>query len=476
MTKNPTSDPTSEPNSRDEIRQILLAPAFLTVTVSTFCFWMAVFAHTPLIPLYMSDLGHSESTIGVVFGSGAAGALIARLAIGWMVDRYGERLFMLVGAGIWLVTAPLIPATESTWLITVVWLVKGAGLAIFTTASGGWAGKYGPDRLRGRTMSYYGAANFVAAIVSPAAAVALARATDYSTAFLVTGVTALLACGGALVPASTTPAAGPAGGADEPRPAWWRQAVERSALATGLIGAAVAAAFTAFNVYVPLRVDELGDFNPGLVLSVYGATTIVILPLVGRSYDQLGRSAVLLPALLSLAAGLVTLSIVTRPAEIVAAAVLVGVGVGAGMPALTAWTAERADVSQRANAQGTFWTVYEIGLFLGSLAMGAMFAPIGYGAFAVMAGLILFAAAVYALAWGPLRRGRAAAAERRADHSDQPDDARRPDHPDQPDHRDHPDDADQRDHPDHRDQPDDRALADRLAGAERTEAKEERNG
>ncbi|KIH99129.1 hypothetical protein LP52_09140, partial [Streptomonospora alba] len=180
-------------------RDVLLAPRFLVVTLATFAFWMSVFAHTPLIPLYLEGLGYRESVIGVVFGSGAVAALAARLALGWMIDRYGERLFLLAGGLLWVVTAPVIPSTENLPAITAVWLVKGAGLAIFTTAAGGWAGKYGPDSLRGQTMSYFGAANFAAAVLSPALAVAVAESSSYLVAFLATGATAALACCAALV-------------------------------------------------------------------------------------------------------------------------------------------------------------------------------------------------------------------------------------------------------------------------------------
>ncbi|KIH98031.1 hypothetical protein LP52_15000, partial [Streptomonospora alba] len=184
---------------------------------------------------------------------------------------------------------------------------------------------------------------------------------------------------------------------------WWQQAIERRAVVPGLIGAAIAGAFSAFSVYMPLRVSEVSAFNPGLVLSVYAATTLLLLPVVGRSYDRFGRSWVLVPALLSLAAGLAVLSAVVHPAAIVGAAVLVGAGIGGGVPGLTAWTADRVDVDRRAGAQGTFWTVYEIGLFAGSLSMGLMFASLRYGGFAVVAAVIAAAAGAYVLA---LRSGR----------------------------------------------------------------------
>lgn len=101
-------------------RQLLLAPPFLIVTGATFAFWMTVFAHSPLLPLYLAEIGYSGSVIGVVFGSAALAALLTRVATGWMIDRYGERPFLLVGALLWVVTAPVIPMSDSLAIIVVV--------------------------------------------------------------------------------------------------------------------------------------------------------------------------------------------------------------------------------------------------------------------------------------------------------------------------------------------------------------------
>lgn len=180
---------------------------------------------------------------------------------------------------------------------------------------------------------------------------------------------------------------------------WWQQAVEARAIVPGVLGAAVAVGFSAFTVYVPLRAVEVGEVNPGLGLSVYAVATIVVLPFVGRTYDRLGRSAVILPGLLSCVTGLAILAFATSTPLMLAACVLVGVGVGSTVPALTAWTANRVVQARRAVASGTFWTIYEIGLFGGSALMGLLFAIVRYSGFVVLAGVIAVIAIGYGLGW-----------------------------------------------------------------------------
>lgn len=173
--------------------------------------------------------------------------------------------------------------------------------------------------------------------------------------------------------------------------------MERRALAPRILGAALAIGFSAFTVYVPLRTAELEGINPGLGLSVYAVATIAVLPLVGRTYDRWGRSAVILPGLSCCAVGLAVLAVVTTTTPL-AACVLMGVGVGSVAPALTAWTANRVVPSRRAVAAGTYWTLYEIGLLGGSAVMGLLFADLRYHAFLVVAGVIAVGAVAYGLA------------------------------------------------------------------------------
>ncbi|WP_317493601.1 MFS transporter [Haloechinothrix sp. LS1_15] len=359
---------------------------FQLMWLGTLGFWLVVFAHVPLLPLYLDEIGYSAGTIGLVYGSAALLALVTRIACGWAVDLYGERWFLLAGAALWIVTTPVPPFTTSLVIIELSWLVKGIGLGMFTTAAGGWVGRYARAAERGVAMGWWGTAMFTAWIVAPAGVVLVRDVSGYVGAFTAAAIVALLAGLAGFVPSTVHGgrAATPAG----PR---WQSLIAPRAIEPGLFGLVVGVASAGFTVFVPLTVEHAGLGQPGIYLSVYAGAGIIARLLAGPISDRHGRGGVILAGFVVCAAGMAVLGTADTHLQAGVAAVLFGAGMGATSPALLAWNADRSAAAQRGVATSTYFSLHEIGLFGGAWLVGVALGIAGIWAFHAVAVLLLVA-------------------------------------------------------------------------------------
>jgi MFS family permease len=368
---------------------VLRDPWYLLMCLATLAFWFSVFMHAPLIPLYLDEVGSPAALIGFVYGIGALGALCGRFVIGWAVDRYGERWFLLAGAGIWCATAMWTPMTESALWIAIGWIVKGVGLATFHTAAISWVSRYVPDDQRGRGMGWWATTNALASIAAPLVAVLVMEAHGYSAAFALSMVASGIACLGALAKSTVQP------GAIRKATSRLGVFIERSALEPGVIGFLIGMVSSAFVAFVPLLAADAGRINPGLFLAVYAGASIAARPVFGTLSDRWNRSAVIAPSLLIIAIGAAAMYSGGGSPLTLAGAALLGIGVGGSGPALLAWTGDRVPPERRGVASGTYYSLFELGLFVGAGAMGPAIAWLDTRAFLLWGALVAVAAVVF---------------------------------------------------------------------------------
>lgn len=383
------SRPTPDPQA-DRV----VTPAFVTICLATLAFWVSVFAHLPLLPLYMQEVGFREDLIGLVYGLGALTALVGRVGCGWAIDRWGARWFLIVGGLLWAVASPPMAMTTSAATLLSLWLLKGFALGIYTTASISYITKTAPPERRGSAVGWWGATNSAAAAIGPAAGAWVLEAYGFLPAFAAAGALGVLSAAAGFAPDFVT-------GKVVQR----IQLYVRPALTPGGIGAIVGFATSAFAIFAPLRAQEIGMGNVGLYLSVYAVAMIAGRLVFGPLSDRVGRGAAILPSIGLMTAGMALIGFLEQMPAALVVPVLFGLGVGGAMPGLLAWTADRVPPLQRGVANSTFYSVYEIGLFLGAAVVGQVLEQTGFTGFVGVAVVLLVGAVWYVAVVQGVRRG-----------------------------------------------------------------------
>jgi MFS family permease len=363
---------------------------FVLIWLGTFCFWASVSALATVYPLYMDSYGFDAATIGLVTGSAALGGLLGRPFLGWAVDRWGTRVFLVMGGAIWFLTAPLAAMITSSTALFILRLVQGVGGGMYTAAALGYVGYVTPWLRRGRMISWWDTSGSAANLVVPLLAAALFVSLGFLPAFWFGGFMGLLSAILALFLPNVVP------GENAPGSALKFRFFTRSALGPGVFSAAAGAAAGGVIVLSPLLGDELGLANVGIFAMMFSLGSLVVRPIAGPVSDQRGRAWVIFPGFVLITISVVLLGLWVSPWTGYLVPFVFGVGMGSVVPGLMALSVDGSRAEERGTAGNTYFTFWEIGIFLGSYLQGWLLDTAGMHGYLVTAGFLLLTLVAFA--------------------------------------------------------------------------------
>ncbi len=366
---------------------------YLLNLVATFAFWFNVDFLLLALPLYMREEGFAASSIGLVFGAAAPGAIVARLLSGRAIDRSGGRLFLLGGAAAWAIGSGAMAFTVSLPVLFGLRLLQGAGLGVFTTASLAYVSYTVTPQQQEKALGWWAAATPTMATLAPVAAALTLNSFGFTAAFFTASIAGLTAFVASLLLPSLT-------NRETNRSPSSASAVKRKpyvpeAILPGLFGGSVAVASGSFAAFAPLLARERGFENVGLFLTLSALGSILVRFVAGPLAEHKGRNWTVAPGLAIASFALILLGVTSQRYGLFIAPFLFGIGTGAAMPGLLAWAVARSGQEERATAGGTFYAFFEVGLFLGPPVLGVLVERLGFVAFSVPAVLLATALIAY---------------------------------------------------------------------------------
>ncbi len=364
----------------------LYTKPFILAAAANFLFFTNLNAYT-LLPLYIQQLGGREGQLGTIMAMYSVGAILCQPAIGPLVDRFGRKPFLVLGAT--LVTAASITFLFSTrlgWHFYVLRFAQGAAFACFMTSNLTLLADLAPASRRAEAVGVFGVSGLVTIALAPAAGEAMLRAYDFRALF---GATLLLAVATLAVCLVT----------DVPRPmavesphrlgaGFWRgfTPVILSGFQFGLANSVV-------FVFLPPYARHAGLARVAPFYVVYTAMAVAVRFLGGRLADHLERRQVILPSLIGLSIGVMLFSILQSTWMLVLIACINGTAQGFVYPATSAMAFDRAPSGARGRALAVFNTAVLAGVTTGSVGFGWFAEAVGYRMAFVAIGLCLAAGA-----------------------------------------------------------------------------------
>lgn len=340
---------------------------FLVTWVNRFSFFIAHHLTRPVLPLYLVTFGASSTVIGAVMAVFTITATLMRFPIGLFVDRLGRKPFLLAGIAFFMVGNFGYLWAPTILLLIPVRVIHGVGWSACTTAIATLAADIAPQKRRGELIGYAAMASSLGGAVGPVAGFALLKQFSYPGVFL--GTAGLLLGSLLLAMLVPEPKRAPAISAKEFR--WIDLLVVAETLPP-----AVAVAFLSFGhggilTFLPIHALKLGLENPGYWFGLYAFCLLIVRPLAGPLSDRISRRAVILPGLCLNFASIMLLVLADSPAELMAAAVVGGLGTGAAQPALMTVAVDRTSPQRRGQSMAQYQSFYDLGIGLGSLTLGA---------------------------------------------------------------------------------------------------------
>jgi MFS family permease len=348
--------------------------AFFLVAAANFLFFLN-FAFFFLLPLWVLDKGGGEEIAGRITGiSGFAGLAVLPM-VGWLLDRFGRRRFMIGGA--------LTAATCSAAFMFVdqidnrlyfLRIVQGMAFTCSFTGAQTLAVLFSPVARRAEVIGWFGISTILTHAISPAIGEELISRWGFEAMFGVgTGLAVLAFAISCMVPSPPVLDVGHRTQAIDSRTA--RRAVGAALLAMLAYGFG----FGATQTFVPAMMERLDVGRVGGFFIAWSLAAVSVRLLLGSASDRFGRRAVILPSMALMSTAVLGLSMVRSYVGIVAMGGVFGFAQGLLYPTMNALVADWSSSNNIGRTQSLFSGSYSLGISTCSFFFGTIVETHGYG-------------------------------------------------------------------------------------------------
>jgi MFS family permease len=381
----------------------LFTRRFVTLWLFQFGTFFSAFQLLPVIPLRIVELGGSKAEAGLFLAVYTFASAFAAPITGTIADHVGRRR-MLVLASIAFVVFSIAYAVV-TWLpiVLLIGVIHGAIWSGILSAAGAIMTDFIPPGRRTEGLAWWGIAPTAAISIAPAAGLFAYRFGWWVLCVEIATLSVIAAVWATRIPGGTTAAPH----ATLPRLAElydWQ--VVRMTLSLSV----VAFGYGGITSYVAILARERSIRPESVFFSAFALTVVAVRVLTSRLGDRFGPKVLLYPALVAIPISFAVLASAQTRGEMIASAILFGIGMGASFPAFMTIIVGATDESRRARTFGSVIWAFDAGIGLGSIVLGAIGERAGLTfAFRVAAAISCFAIPIFLATSRRLDRGTAVA-------------------------------------------------------------------
>ena len=356
------------------------------------------------IAVYAKLISSSGVYAGLLTSSFYFGSVAMRLVNGTLVQKYGARRLMLIGA-VLCFSACLAHNFAGTILVLVIFrIIHGIGYSVFSTASGTAASYIVPPKRIAEGMGYYTIGNVLAMALGPAIALSIVSEESrvqfhqlFCIAAVICGVAVVLVLlmkpNGTARPAIGEKSGAASDAADLPRTFL---GFEKGVLLPTLISFMMSFSYAPVIVYLTAYGLTKGWKNVGFAFTMYAAGLLSSRLIAGKISDRHGADYVMYPAYIMGITALVMIALCPNEPCLYAAMVILGLCVGGYNPQINVFCISRCSEERRGTATAAFNGACDLGLALGSTISGILISIIGYrGVYFIGAAVCFTAMLIY---------------------------------------------------------------------------------
>jgi MFS family permease len=351
------------------------ASFYLVVTANLFFFTSFQWTFVTL-PGYIQEIGGDAAQIGLAFGLSTLSAIAVRPLIAPMIDRWGRKGALLVGAALFILEPILYTLTASVWPFLAVRLIRGVGLAAFTTAYTALAADLAPEGKRGEAVGLSGVTNNLGMLFAPAVGLWVQSMWGYDVHFLASAAIAAV-CLALVIPLRE-------GGGDAGEylggSQFWAVARKRPVwvAAWGITGLGVA--YGAVLSFMPPLAGERALAAAGTYFTAFAAAMMAAQAAAGWLSDRLGRRAVAIPGLIASALATGGVALARTDGALLAAGAGLGLSWGLVRAGLDTAVMDAVPAQARGTALGVLYTCFDAAIGIGSFGLGIVAQAQNYAA------------------------------------------------------------------------------------------------
>lgn len=358
---------------------------------------------SPLLPHMAEDFGYGNNVgeVGrLLLPAYALAAAAAALLIGPLSDKYGRRRFLLYAAIVFTASEFATATIHNLYLLTAMRLVTGLAAGTFSTCSIAYVADYFPYERRGVAMSVVQAGYFFAFVLGVPSATLLTRWQGWRLSFTLLGVISLIAF--ALI----------AGMLPEDKQAMAKMNLStrmaqrfgnirvafkgRSRMASIVAAFFVSGGFVGFFSYLGTWLDKKLGLSPTAISSFFVLVGIALLAgafVAGPVADKFGKRGLSILSTLILAPTLIIIPQLSWGAVLFVVFIIAALAFAFRQGPLQALATELVPRQARGALVAVRNTASQIGIATATLASGALYDKLGFGAVGLFGGVMTLAAA-----------------------------------------------------------------------------------
>jgi MFS family permease len=341
---------------------------YIMLTITSLLLFSGFYLLMPTLPMFIKQLGGSESQIGFIIGVFTISSVIFRPIIGGLMDRYGRSIFIISGLLFFAITMYFYDWVTGVIFLVILRILHGISWAAATTSIGTAVTDVIPPSRRGEGMGWYGLAMTLGMALGPILGLWVAKSFSFHYLFLLCTTLAIIA----LILSLGTKIQTVQNTSKKPISFF-----EKTVLPLAIVTFFLTITFGGITTYLPLFAAKI-QVNVGTFFLVYAVTLTVIRPLAGKISDKYGEAVIIAPALITLIVALLVLTMTKGLVGLVITAILYGIGFGSAQPALQVAILRLAPPEKRGVANATFFTAFDLGIGLGAIILGFVSQLMGY--------------------------------------------------------------------------------------------------
>lgn len=353
--------------------------SFILCVLNNLFLFTYYFALIAILPIYITtDLGGTVKEAGLALTLFLVSSIAIRPFSGLIIEKLGKKLAMRGAGLLFALFAFSYLLIDSMSSLLIVLFLHGIWFSILTTVTVPVANDLIPDQRKGEGMGYFVMSTNLGVVFGPLIALTTIQFTSFQMLF---GILAVLISLGLIfslilnireLPQAKLKTA-------EKSRLSLQDIIETKVLAVSFVALLTAFAYSSITSFITVFAEtkQLLAYV-SLFFIVFALSMLLVRPWVGKFYDSKGPDAVIYPSLIFFALGLVLVTLVNNQWMLWLSAVFIGIGYGSLFPCLQTLAIQAVEKQRMGHAISTFFTLFDLGLAVGSVMMGIFIAHWGY--------------------------------------------------------------------------------------------------
>lgn len=374
----------------------LWTKSFILCLVNNLFLFIFYFAQTTILPVYiLNDLGGTLTKAGLSMTLFMAAAILVRPFSGLIIEKFGVRKTLIISEAFFSLFSLAYLLGDNLTLLLIIRFAHGIWFSILSTVVVPVVNQFIPEKRKGEGMGYFVMSINLGIVLGPFLGLSLIQYFSYLD------ITALLI---AMVFIGFTfcffiPIKEPA----KPQKTQRSQSifqlnnfVEKKAVPIALLAMLISFSYASIMSFIALFAASRNLMQyAGLFFIVFAFSMMSLRPITGKIYDRKGPQYVIYPALIAFSIGLFILSQIETLTGFLIAAVFIGLGFGSAQPCIQTLALQRAPKHRIGHATSTFYTLYDLGIAVGSTVVGLMIATQSYSFAYICCGILSLVSVLY---------------------------------------------------------------------------------